>query len=113
MNNKTASQMASIITRLTLARTLLHSVDGDIDILYLDAHKQANEKLSIQLDRLMKDLFQFNSSIGDICIEIPEIFISLNQGKSLSSDSSELLNPETLIQLRHMIASMADAATDQ
>ena len=67
------------------------------------------KKLLNQFERLTSDLLYMDDSIGGICIEIPEIFISLehlNQDKPLPSDCSKILSPETLIQLSHMITNI-------
>ena len=102
MNNQTANQMASIITRLTFARTLLDSVDSEIDALKTEVRKQVTKKRWSQLERLTSDFFQMYTEIGHICVEIPEIFISLEHLNSQSSDYPEILS-QALIQLSKMI----------
>ena len=102
MNKQTANQMASIITRLTFTRTLLEGVNSEIDELKMEVRKQVTKKRWSQLERLTSDFFQMYTEIGHICVEIPEIFISLEHLNSQSSDYPEILS-QALIQLSKMI----------
>jgi hypothetical protein len=88
------NQWVNIVVKLTLARSILataildiHNAVCDIDAGHSNLSKQSGEILK----NMIKELMANSDSIGDIAVDIPDVFLQLDRKISQSSTQTESL----------------------
>jgi hypothetical protein len=88
------NQWASIVARLTLARSILGTANADIDNIVSEIHagrSNLSEQTAAMLDNVIKDLMSISENIGDVAAEVPAILLDLSQQRSQPSNQNQSL----------------------